>query len=58
MTNKQSKSKVTSFRLSDMAESILEELSSRLGISRASVVELALRKYNEIENNGKTKNNN
>lgn len=52
MMKTNNKTKVTSVRLSSQGESILEELSSKLGIAKTAIIELALRKYYEIESNG------
>lgn len=41
--------KMVSARLTDQAHELLAELTSRLGVSQAQVIEMALRKFAERE---------
>lgn len=45
MSNKQA----TSIRLSPEAKSLLENLASKLGVTQASIIEIAIRRLAEIE---------
>lgn len=54
MTKKQ-----VAIRISDIGESILEEYSKKLGITRTSVIELSLREFKKLQDkDNEQKNNN
>lgn len=51
------KKRQTAFRLSDIADKILIKLSTKLGISKNAIVELALREYEKMQEQDNDKTN-